>query len=157
MMIAALLNSRRSGKGVTIDLAQIEGTAAVLGTTYLDTSVNGDDPNPRGNHYALAAPHGVYRCHGEDRWCVISVRDDAEWRSFCRVIGRAELVSDGRFASLQARIDNRSALTPSSANERRQEEVMTSAKPFMRRSVVNPAPICWKDPAAYRNFSLSSR
>jgi crotonobetainyl-CoA:carnitine CoA-transferase CaiB-like acyl-CoA transferase len=29
-MIAALLNSRRSGKGVTIDLAQIEGTAAGL-------------------------------------------------------------------------------------------------------------------------------
>ena len=104
LLVAALLNSRRTGKGVTIDLAQIEGTAAVLGTTYLETSVNGDDPQPKGNHYAAAAPHGCYRCQGEDRWCVISVRDDEEWRAFCRVIGRAELVSDARFVNLQARL-----------------------------------------------------
>ena len=110
LMVAALLNSRRSGKGVTIDLAQIEGTAAVLGTTYLETSVNGDDPKPKGNHYAVAAPHGCYRCQGDDRWCVISVRDDEEWRSFCRVIGRAELVSDGRFTNLQSRLKNRAEL-----------------------------------------------
>ena len=110
LMVAALLNSRRSGKGVTIDLAQIEGTAAVLGTTYLETSVNGDDPKPKGNLYAVAAPHGCYRCQGDDRWCVISVRDDEEWRSFCRVIGRAELVSDGRFTNLQSRIKNRAEL-----------------------------------------------
>src|SRR6266699_5956688 len=58
LIVAALLNSRRTGKGVTIDLAQIEGTAAVLGTTYLETSLNGDDPQPKGNHYAAAAPHG---------------------------------------------------------------------------------------------------
>ena len=110
LLVAALLNSRRTGKGVTIDLAQIEGTAAVLGTTYLETSVNGDDPQPKGNHYAAAAPHGCYRCQGEDRWCVISARDDDEWRAFCRVIGRGELVSDARFVNLQARLKNRAEL-----------------------------------------------
>jgi benzylsuccinate CoA-transferase BbsF subunit len=110
LLVAALLNSRRTGKGVTIDLAQIEGTAAVLGTTYLETSVNGDDPQPKGNHYAAAAPHGCYRCQGEDRWCVISARDDDEWRAFCRVIGRSELVSDARFVNLQARLNNRAEL-----------------------------------------------
>jgi len=110
LLVAALLNSRRTGKGVTIDVAQIEGTAAVLGTTYLETSVNGDDPQPKGNHYAAAAPHGCYRCQGEDRWCVISARDDDEWRAFCRVIGRGELVSDARFVNLQARLNNRAEL-----------------------------------------------
>ena len=110
LLVAALLNSRRTGKGVTIDLAQIEGTAAVLGTTYLETSVNGDDPQPKGNHYMAAAPHGCYRCQGEDRWCVISARDDDEWRAFCRVIGRGELVRDARFVNLQARLNNRAEL-----------------------------------------------
>ena len=38
-----------TGKGVTIDLAQIEGTAYTLGVTYLDASINGDDPQPKGN------------------------------------------------------------------------------------------------------------
>ena len=128
LMVAALLNSRRTGKGVTIDLAQIEGTAAVLGTTYLETSVNGDEPKPKGNHYAVAAPHGCYRCQGDDRWCVISVRDDAEWRRFCRVIGRAELVSDARFVDLQARLDHRpelDAIVEAWTQARAAEEVMT--------------------------------
>jgi benzylsuccinate CoA-transferase BbsF subunit len=110
VLVAALLNSRHTGKGVTIDLAQIEGTAAVLGTTYLETSVNGDDPQPKGNHYDVAAPHGCYPCQGEDRWCVISARDDEEWRAFCRVIGRAELISDARFTSLDLRLKHRAEL-----------------------------------------------
>jgi crotonobetainyl-CoA:carnitine CoA-transferase CaiB-like acyl-CoA transferase len=110
LMVAALLNSRRTGKGVTIDLAQIEGTAYTLGTTYLETSISGDDPKPRGNHYGEAAPHGCYRCQGDDRWCVISVRDEEEWRSFCQVIGRPELGSDSRFADRQTRLQHSSVL-----------------------------------------------
>ncbi|MGH7793633.1 MAG: CaiB/BaiF CoA transferase family protein [Candidatus Binatia bacterium] len=110
LMVAALLNSRRTGKGVTIDLAQIEGTAYTLGATYLETSVNGDDPQPKGNHYAVAVPHGCYRCEGEDRWCVISARDDGEWRAFCRVIGRNDLAADARFADMQSRLAHRAEL-----------------------------------------------
>ncbi len=128
LMVAALLHSRRTGKGVTIDVAQIEATAATLGTTYLETTVNGADPQPKGNHYAVAAPHGCYRCQGEDRWCVISVRNDDEWRAFCRVIGRAELVSDARFIDLQLRLNNRAALDATVqewTQARSAEEVMT--------------------------------
>ena len=110
LLVAALLNSRHSGNGVTIDLAQIESTAAVLGTTYLETSVNGDNPQPKGNHYETAAPHGCYRCQGEDRWCVISARNDEEWGAFTEVIGKQELRSDARFIDLPARIRNREGL-----------------------------------------------
>jgi crotonobetainyl-CoA:carnitine CoA-transferase CaiB-like acyl-CoA transferase len=110
LLVAALLNSRRSGRGVTIDLAQIEGTAATLGVTYLEASVNGEDPQPKGNHYISAAPHGCYPCRGEDRWCVISVRTETEWQAFCRAIGRPELLDDGRFLDLALRISNRSQL-----------------------------------------------
>jgi benzylsuccinate CoA-transferase BbsF subunit len=157
VMIAALLNSRRSGKGVTIDVAQIEGTAAVLGTTYLETSVNGDDPKPKGNHYALAAPHGCYRCQGEDRWCVISVRDQEEWRSFCRVIGRAELVSDGRFTSLQSRIENRGELdgiVKEWTEARSAEEIMTRCQAAgVPASVVQTGADLLQDPQLrHRNY-----
>ncbi len=128
LMVAALLNSRRTGKGVTIDLAQIEGTAATLGVTYLETSVNGDDPRPKGNHYAVAAPHGCYRCQGEDRWCVISARTEAEWRSFCGVIGGQGVDSDARFLDLESRIKNRvelDAIVQEWTQARTAEEVMT--------------------------------
>jgi benzylsuccinate CoA-transferase BbsF subunit len=127
LMVAALLNSRRTGKGVTIDLAQIEGTAYTLGATYLETSVNGDDPKPKGNHYAVAAPHGCFRCQGEDRWCVLSVRDDDEWQSFCHVIGRPELVGDARLADAESRVEHAAelnALAQQWTESRSAEEVM---------------------------------
>ena len=157
LTLAALLNSRRSGQGVTIDLAQIEGTAAVLGTTYLETSVNGDDPKPRGNHYALAAPHGCFPCQGEDRWCVISVRDDAEWKSFCRVIGRAELVSDGRFADLRLRLQNQAQLdsiVKQWTEARSAEEVMAKCQSAgVPASVVQSGADLLKDPQLrHRNY-----
>jgi benzylsuccinate CoA-transferase BbsF subunit len=127
-MVAALLNSRRTGRGVTIDLAQIEGTAMTLGVTYLETSVNGDDPQPKGNHYAVAAPHGCYSCAGEDRWCVISVRSEEEWQSFCGAIGRRDLARDKRFLDLASRIKNRNeldAIVQEWTQARRAEEIMT--------------------------------
>ncbi len=127
LLVAALLNSRRTGKGVTIDLAQIEGTAAVLGTTYLETSVNGADPQPKGNHYDVAAPHGCYRCQGEDRWCVISARTEDEWRAFVRTVGKPELQSDPRFVDLPSRLENRRALdviVEGWTKERTAEDVM---------------------------------
>jgi crotonobetainyl-CoA:carnitine CoA-transferase CaiB-like acyl-CoA transferase len=110
VMVAALLRSRLTGKGVSIDLAQIEGTAYTLGATYLDAAVNGHDPQPQGNRDPLAAPHGCFRCRGEDRWCVISVRSDEEWKSFCRVTNREDLLTDFRFANQQMRISHLSPL-----------------------------------------------
>ena len=157
LLVAALLNSRRSGKGVTIDLAQIEGTAYTLGATYLETSVNGDDPQPQGNHYALAAPHGCYPCQGDDRWCVISVRDDDEWRTFCRVIGRAELISDARFTDLQTRLRHRTELDDivgAWTQARPAEEVMTHMQSAgVPAGVVQSGADLLKDPQLrHRNY-----
>jgi len=110
LLVAALLRSRLTGVGVSIDVAQIEATAYMLGVTYLDTAINGRDPEPRGNRHPVASPQGVYRCRGEDRWCAISVGSDEEWRRFCGVIGKAELISDARFIDRQARVKHSSEL-----------------------------------------------
>jgi benzylsuccinate CoA-transferase BbsF subunit len=160
LMVAALLNSRRTGKGVTVDLAQIEGTAYTLGATYLETSVNGADPQPKGNHYAAAAPHGCFRCQGEDRWCVISVRDDNEWQSFCNVIGRPELVGDARFANPQSRLEHRADLNAFAqqwTESRSAEEVMNQLQAAgVPAGVVQTGADLLKDPQLrQRNYFAS--
>ena len=33
------------------------------------------------------APHGVYRCTGDDAWVAIACRNDADWRGICSVVG----------------------------------------------------------------------
>jgi formyl-CoA transferase/CoA:oxalate CoA-transferase len=40
----------------------------------------------------------------------IAVRDDADWRSFCRALGRPSLAGDPRFAEPQARYQHRDEL-----------------------------------------------
>ncbi len=99
LMVAALLRQRLTGKGCAIDVSQGELTGYALGASYLESSLNGVDPEPRGNRSLTAAPHGCYRCQGEERWCVVSVNSDEEWRRLCGVMGRPALVEDRRFAT----------------------------------------------------------
>ncbi|MFQ5851421.1 MAG: CaiB/BaiF CoA transferase family protein [Candidatus Binatia bacterium] len=106
VMVAALLHRKLTGKGVSIDLAQVEATAYALGVNYLDTAINGTDAQPCGNRDSTASPHGCYPCQGEDRWCVLSVRTDEEWKRFCRVIGRDELIDDPRFSCRRSRCEH---------------------------------------------------
>ncbi len=103
LLVAALLRRRATGTGVTMDLAQAEATAYAVGVSYLETAVNGQDPEPQGNHDPMAGPQGCYTCQGEDRWCVISVRGDDQWSQLCALMGQEELAKDPRFVDLAAR------------------------------------------------------
>jgi len=103
VLVAALLHRRLTGRGVSIDLAQAESTAYTLGVSYLEAGINGREPQPQGNHDPAAAPQGCYRCRGEDRWCVVSIRTDEQWGKFCHVLGRDDLLRDPRFADFSAR------------------------------------------------------
>jgi len=157
LMVASLLRSRLTGQGVTIDLAQIEGTAYTLGATYLDAAVNGYDPLPQGNRDPRAAPHGCFRCRGEDRWCVISVRDDEEWRAFCRVVGSSELAGNARFADLEGRLKHAGELesiTQQWTETRSAEEVMSSLQAAgVPAGVVQTGADLLKDPQLrHRNY-----
>lgn len=99
IMMAALLRQRLTGKGASIDVSQGEVTAYTLGASYLESSINGTEPEPQGNRSLTAAPHGCYRCQGDERWCVVSVTSDDEWRRLCGVMGKDELAHDRRFAT----------------------------------------------------------
>jgi crotonobetainyl-CoA:carnitine CoA-transferase CaiB-like acyl-CoA transferase len=109
-IMAALDYRRRTGKGQYIDLSQHEIAVQHLTPAIIDYTVNGREGGRIGNRNPNAAPHGAYRCQGEDRWCTIAVFTDEEWRAFCGVIGRPELKEDTRFATLAARKENEDEL-----------------------------------------------
>ncbi|HWP59303.1 MAG TPA: CoA transferase [Candidatus Acidoferrales bacterium] len=109
-ILAALHYRARTGKGQYIDLSQAETPASILTQAYLEWLVNNREPEPRGNFSPNAAPHGCYRCSGNDRWCVISVQSDEEWLRFCQLAGHPEWSSDSRFSSLAARVMHRTEL-----------------------------------------------
>jgi benzylsuccinate CoA-transferase BbsF subunit len=109
-LIAALDYRERTGKGQLIDLAQFETALYFFLPGLLDAAVNKREPVRNGNAVDHAAPHNVYRCKGEERWCTIAVADDAEWKALCKSIGKPELAADSRFDTLQHRKENENAL-----------------------------------------------
>jgi benzylsuccinate CoA-transferase BbsF subunit len=54
-------------------------------------------PQATGNRHPQAAPHGIYRCAGDDRWIAITVMNDEYWRAFVEAIEQPELARDERF------------------------------------------------------------
>jgi crotonobetainyl-CoA:carnitine CoA-transferase CaiB-like acyl-CoA transferase len=103
VVLAALLHRQRTGQGLFVDLAQVEATAYLLGVSFLEALVNERDPAPIGNDWPYAAPHNAYPCQGEDRWCVIAVETDDQWRRLCDLLGQPALATDPRYATLAAR------------------------------------------------------
>ncbi len=109
-IVRALDHRRKTGKGQYIDQSQFEACLHFLAPGILDYNVNGRLISREGNHDPYAAPHGAYRCLGEDRWCVIAVSTDEEWQAFCRVIGTPEIAQDPRFNTVLSRKKNENEL-----------------------------------------------
>jgi benzylsuccinate CoA-transferase BbsF subunit len=110
--VAALLNQRdRTGRGRELDLTQIEVALAALGPAVV-AEVNGEGPiQPLGNQNGTDSPRGCYPCAGgNDDWCVISVRTDAEWQGLAAAMARSSLANDARFATASARLANRAEI-----------------------------------------------
>jgi benzylsuccinate CoA-transferase BbsF subunit len=105
-LIAALDYRRRTGKSQLLDLSQFETAISFILPGLLEYEVTGREPERIGNASPDAAPHGVYPCLGDDRWCTIAVTTEEEWRSFCREIGRPEMTTDPRFYDLAQRKRN---------------------------------------------------
>src|SRR3546814_7216631 len=59
--------------------------------------------SPRGNRSERFAPHGVWRCAGEDAWVGLAVTDDAQWQCLCALVpslsGMAGCDRDARMAA----------------------------------------------------------
>ena len=111
-VLMALWHRKQTGQGQFVDLAQFEAISSLVGPGLLDILNNQTSSQPVGNRSqeAPAAPHGVYRCKGDDRWCAIAVFTEAEWQSLCRVLGQPAWTRETRFASLADRLQHQDVL-----------------------------------------------
>ena len=109
-IIGALIRRQTSGKPATIESSIFKSGAAATGPAVLDYQVNARLPERRGNRDTRGAPHGVYPCRGEDRYCAIAVFTDTEWHAFCEVLGNPEWAHESRFATALDRTHNQDEL-----------------------------------------------
>jgi crotonobetainyl-CoA:carnitine CoA-transferase CaiB-like acyl-CoA transferase len=69
----------------------------------MDYLMNGRVRQRQGNRHDFLAPHGCYRCRGEDKWVAIAISSEREWRAFCRSIGQPTWTQDAKFADSYSR------------------------------------------------------
>jgi crotonobetainyl-CoA:carnitine CoA-transferase CaiB-like acyl-CoA transferase len=111
-LLGALYHRDRTGEGQWIDASQCESGLFLSGPAILDWSANKRPWSRYGNRspYKKAAPHGAFRCAGDDRWIAIGCFDDHQWRGLARVADHPEWIDDPRFATLDARLAHQEVL-----------------------------------------------
>ncbi len=105
-ILVALWHRQQTGQGQYIDLSQAETQTSVIGEYILGYQMTGQEPVRRGNRHPSMAPHGCYRCKGDDSWVVIAVGSDGEWRSLCHVMGDPPWAERPEFAGQLSRWKN---------------------------------------------------
>jgi benzylsuccinate CoA-transferase BbsF subunit len=112
----ALDYRRRTGKGQYIDQSQMESGINYMTPLILDYQANGRKLVLKGNKSYNAAPHGVYRCKGEDRWVAIAVTNEEEWQSFKKILGSPTWANESEFSTMDRRAKNSDKLDEMVAN-----------------------------------------
>ncbi len=102
-LLAALERRRRTGRGAVIEAAQLECGLQFLAPELADYQASGTVATRTGNRDPDVAPQGVYPCRGEDRWCAVTVADDAGWKSLVELMGGPEWAMAPELATLEGR------------------------------------------------------
>ncbi len=102
-LIAALDYRRRTGRGMYLEQSQFESALHFISPPVMDYQINGNIMKRDGNRLPEAAPHGVFRCKGDDNWIAISVINDEQWQNFCAATGLPSPDREARFSTLKQR------------------------------------------------------
>ena len=109
-VLVALYQRNRTGEGQWVDISQVEAFMPHLSRPFMDHVMNGRPFTPMGNRDHHMAPHGCYRCSGEDDWVVITVSSDSEWRALVRAMGDPAWAGEQAFSDTLSRHRNQDTL-----------------------------------------------
>ena len=108
-LMAALIHRDRTGEGQILEVSMHEATLPMLESQLADYQRNGRQ-QPRDGNRRPGMVRGAYPCRGDDDWVAISLRDDAEWKAFCRASGHEGWLGDPRFGDAASRTQHHDAL-----------------------------------------------
>jgi crotonobetainyl-CoA:carnitine CoA-transferase CaiB-like acyl-CoA transferase len=86
----------------------LEGQLGILGGTIGGYLADGIVPEPMGTAYKALLPYQTFRTKTRD--LALAVGSDKLWRIFCPLLGIVEMMDDPRYATNQARVENRETL-----------------------------------------------
>lgn len=104
-MMGALEFRRRTGRGIYVDVSQLESMMQLLSPAALAEAA-GLPQAAIGNRETWCAPNGVFPCLGEDAWVAVTIATDGQWAAFRDMAGSAAAPDldtvKGRLAHVEA-------------------------------------------------------
>jgi len=107
---AALIHQLRSGEGQYIDLALLDVQVASLANQAMNYLASGVNPTRLGNAHPNIVPYQAFQTR--DGYLILAVGNDAQFKRFCDLAGRADLACDDRYLKNSERVKNRQTLVP---------------------------------------------
>ena len=109
-ILAALASRQRTGVGQHIDISLLDVQVACMANQAASYLASGKIPKRLGNGHPTVVPYEDFPT--ADASMILAIGNDAQFRKFCEVSGRAELATDARFATNAARVEHRTDLIP---------------------------------------------
>ena len=106
-ILAALRHREATGQGQQIDIGMLDTHLAWLANQGMNYLATGENPARLGNQHPNIVPYQVFAT--SDGFIVLSIGNDPTFRRFCKEFGLESLISDARFATNGARVENRAA------------------------------------------------
>lgn len=101
-VIGLLIRRAATGKGGRVSISQMEVMLGQM-APEIARKVLERRHEPLDGTLVQDAPWGVFPCAGDDEWCVVTARNDADWTALCEAIGRSDLAADPALATAQGR------------------------------------------------------
>ena len=112
---SALLMRQRTGRGQHVDMALLDCSVALLANQATSFFATGENPPRMGNAHAQVSAYGVFPTR--DGPVVLAPANDGLFRKLLRLLDRADLLTDSRFATNEARLAHAGDLDAILSNE----------------------------------------
>ncbi|MBS0519329.1 MAG: CoA transferase [Proteobacteria bacterium] len=117
-ILSAIFRAHKTGRGQFVDVSMVDAILSMCERIVHQHAYTGGVPVPEGNHHPLLCPFGMFPA--KDGFITIAAHADAHWPILCRLIGRPEMGTDPRLATVQDRRAN-------------QDEIIDAVSDFTRR------------------------
>lgn len=109
-ILAALQSRHQTGKGQHVDVALLDCTIATMTNLAQYYLTSGHIAPRQGNGHATIVPYQAVQA--QDGWLVIAVGNDHQFGKLATLLGHIEWITDDRFKTNPARLQNRDTLIP---------------------------------------------
>jgi crotonobetainyl-CoA:carnitine CoA-transferase CaiB-like acyl-CoA transferase len=109
--LSALLHRANGGPGQRVHVSMLSSAVALLANYIPSVLTQGKEIHPSGRQHAQLVPYQSFET-SDGGYVIVGAFTQAFWVRFARLLGRADLVDDPRFATNGDRVAHREVLIP---------------------------------------------